>query len=217
MGLRDKAVSGVFWTGIGSLSSGFLNFVITIVLARLLSPSDFGLLELLAIFTVISECFIDSGFSQAVIRDNEASQLDLSSVFFFNLSISLFLYILLFFLSPCIASFYNEPCLTNLSRFVFLVIIFHSCSIIQNAIFTKNLQFRPLAITSITSVIISGTVTGILAYNGYGVWALATNIVLYAFLKMMFLWSLSKWRPIFMISRSSIRYFIPSSLQKMRR
>ena len=87
MGLRDKAVSGVFWTGIGSLSSGFLNFVITIVLARLLSPSDFGLLELLAIFTVISECFIDSGFSQAVIRDNEASQLDLSSVFFFNLSI----------------------------------------------------------------------------------------------------------------------------------
>jgi len=208
MSLRDSAIKGVVWTGIGTVGAGLLNFILTMILARVLTPSDYGLLELLAIFTVLSECFIDSGFSQAVIRDQHATQTDLSSVFFFNLTISLVLYIGLFFAAPLIADFYHEPSLVWLSRFVFLVIIFHSCSIIQNAIFSRNLQFRPQAMAAIISIILAGSTAGIMAFNGFGVWALATNMVLFAFLKMLFYWIFSSWRPLFKVSFQSIqKYF----------
>lgn len=207
MSLRDSAIKGVVWTGIGTVGAGLLNFILTMILARVLSPADYGLLELLAIFTVLSECFIDSGFSQAVIRDQHATQTDLSSVFFFNLTISLVLYIGLFFAAPLIADFYHEPSLVWLSRFVFLVIIFHSCSIIQNAIFSRNLQFRPQAMAAIISIILAGSTAGIMAFNGFGVWALATNMVLFAFLKMLFYWLFSSWRPSFVVSFQSIRKY----------
>lgn len=207
MSLRDSAVKGVLWTGIGTVGAGLLNFILTMILARILTPSDYGLLELLAIFTILSECFIDSGFSQAVIKDQKASQTDLSSVFFFNLSIALVLYTILFFCAPLIAKFYHEPSLVWLSRYVFLVIIFYSCSIIQNAIFSRNLQFRPQAIASIMAIIIAGTTAGIMAFKGCGVWALATNMVLFAFLKMVFFWSLSSWKPSFSISFASIKKY----------
>ena len=207
MSLRDSAVKGVVWTGIGTVGAGLLNFILTMILARVLSPSDYGLLELLTIFTVLSECFIDSGFSQAVIKDQNASQTDLSSVFFFNLTISLVLYAGLFFAAPLIARFYHEPSLIKLSRFVFLVIIFHSCSIIQNANFSRNLQFKPQAIASICAIIIAGTTAGIMAFNGFAVWALATNLVLFAFLKMVFFWLFSSWRPSFVVSFQSIKKY----------
>lgn len=207
MSLRDSAVKGVIWTGIGTVGAGLLNFILTMILARVLSPSDYGLLELLAIFTVLSECFIDSGFSQAVIKDQHATQADLSSVFFFNLTIALVLYVVLFFCAPLIATFYHEPSLINLSRFVFLVIVFHSCSIIQVAIFSKNLQFRKQAIASIAAVIISGTIAGVMAFKGFGVWALATNMVLHVFLRMVFFWLMSSWRPSFIVSKVSIKKY----------
>ncbi len=207
MSLRDSAVKGVLWTSIGTVGAGLLNFILTMILARVLSPSDYGLLELLAIFTILSECFIDSGFSQAVIKDQNASQLDLSSVFFFNLTIALVLYAGLFFAAPLIANFYHEPSLVKLSRFVFLVIIFHSCSIIQNANFSRNLQFRPQAIASIAAIIIAGTTAGIMAFKGFGVWALATNMVLFAFLKMLFYWLFSSWKPSFVVSFQSIKKY----------
>lgn len=207
MSLRNSAIRGVVWTGIGTVGAGLLNFILTMVLARVLSPSDFGLLELLAIFTVLSECFIDSGFSQAIIRDRDASQTDLSSVFYFNLIIAIILYAVLFFCAPLIADFYHEDSLVDLSRFVFLVIIFYSCSIIQNAIFSKSLNFKPLAIASISSIVIAGCVAIIMAVNGFGVWALAANLVLFAFIKMLFLWLLSTWRPSLQVSKKSIKKY----------
>lgn len=207
MSLRDSAVHGVIWTGIGTVGAGLLNFLLTMILARLLSPSDYGLLELLVIFTALSECFIDSGFSQAVIKDQHASQTDLSSVFFFNLTISLFLYAILFFCAPLIARFYHEPILADLSRFVFLVIIFNACSIIQNANFARNLKFRPQAMASLIAIVLSGTTSVILAFNGFGVWALAANLVLFAFLKMVFFWLLSDWCPSFQVSLISIKKY----------
>lgn len=208
MGLRDKAVKGVAWSGVGTIGSGVLNFILTMVLARILTPSDYGLLELIAIFTILSEVFIDSGFSQAVIKDNEATNEDFSSVFFFNMAIAVVLYIVLFFAAPLIADFYHEPKLINLSRFVFLTIIFYSASIIQNAIFTRDLKFKPQAIAAVVAIIISGVISVVLAVKGYGVWALACNLVLFSFLKTIFLWVLSSWRPIFKVSKNSIsKYF----------
>ncbi len=207
MSLRDSAIKGVVWTSFGTIGAGLLNFILTMVLARLLAPSDFGMLELLTIFTILSESIIDSGFSQAVIKDQQATQTDLSSVFFFNLAIAIVLYIILFFSSPLIANFYHEPSLVELSRFVFLVIVFHSCCIIQNANFVRNLQFRPQAIASIISVVIAGTVSIFLAFHGYGVWALATNLVLYTFIRMILYWLFSKWRPSFTVSLKSIKKY----------
>lgn len=208
MGLRDKAVKGVAWSAVGTIGSGVLNFILTMVLARILTPSDYGLLELIAIFTILSEVFIDSGFSQAVIKDNEATNEDFSSVFFFNMAIAVVLYVVLFFAAPLIADFYHEPKLINLSRFVFLTIIFYSASIIQNAIFTRDLKFKPQAIAAVVAIIISGVISVVLAVKGFGVWALACNLVLFSFFKTIFLWILSSWRPIFKVSKTSIsKYF----------
>lgn len=208
MGLRNKAVDGFLWTSVGTIGAGLINFLITIILARILTPSDFGLIELLIVFTTISEVFIDSGFSQAIIRDKNATVEDLSSVFFLNLIIAFFLYIILFFASPFIATFYNSPQLTILSRVIFLAIVFNSFSIVQNANFVRKLNFKPYALASIIAMTIAGITSVILALYDWGVWALVANIVLLAGIRTICLWIQSDWFPIFKIRYSSIkRYF----------
>lgn len=208
MSLKEKAVKGVLWSSIGTVGAGLLNFIVTMILARVLSPADYGVLEILLVFIVLAECFIDSGFSQAIIRDNNASEEDLSSVFYLNLFIALALYLILFILSPYIATYYNEPNLLWLSRFVFLTFIFNSFSIVQNANFSRTLDFKTPAISSICAIIISATISIFLAFKGYGVWALAFNHVIYSFLRTVFYWVRSKWRPVLKFSFQSIkRYF----------
>jgi O-antigen/teichoic acid export membrane protein len=208
MSLRDKAANGTVWTSIGIIGGGVLYFILTMILARILTPADFGLVQLLSVFTIITESIIDSGFGQAVIKDKNATRIDLSSVFFFNVIIAIALYTILFFAAPLIASFYQEPKLVPLSRFVFLTIIFYSCSIIQDANFDRTLNFRPQAIATVLSIVISGGVALYLAFHGEGVWSLATYLVLYAFLRMLLLWLFSSWKPVFKISIDSIkRYF----------
>ncbi|MCP9613007.1 lipopolysaccharide biosynthesis protein [Coprobacter tertius] len=208
MGLKEKAVNGLVWTSTGTIGAGLINFIITLILARLLSPTDFGLIELLIIFTAVSDVFIDSGFSQAVIRDKHATSTDLSSVFYINIVIASILYTVLFLAAPLIAGFYNAPHLIPLSRFVFLTIIFNSFSIIQNANFNRQLKFRPYAVASVVAMCISGIVAIILALKGFGVWALAVNMVMLSFLRMLILWLQSSWRPKLVMSYHSIkRYF----------
>ncbi len=207
MTLRGSAVKGVFWTSFGTIGSGIVNLILTMIMARLLSPFDFGLLELLVIFSIISESFIDSGFSQAVIRDNNATDTDLSSVLFFNVFLAITLYSLLFCFAPLIADFFNEERLVSLARFVFLTLIFNSLSIVQNANLSRQLNFKLQAIASITSIVISAIISICLAYFHYGVWALATNLVSFSFFKMIMLWILSSWRPLFIFSIESIKKY----------
>lgn len=208
MGLKNQAVKGVAWTSVGTIGSGGLNLLVTIVLARLLTPHDFGIIELLVIFSSLSDIIVDSGFSQAVIKDNDATDKDLSSVFWLNLSIAIVLYLILFFASPFIARFYDAPIMENLSKVVFLTIIFNSLSVIQNANLSRNLSFRPFALASIISIVIAGSIAVFLASRGYGVWALAFNLVCFSFFRMTILWLLSGWYPKFMFSLTSVkRYF----------
>ncbi|MBO7617870.1 MAG: lipopolysaccharide biosynthesis protein [Bacteroidales bacterium] len=208
MGLKNQAVKGVAWTSVGTIGSGLLNLLVTIVLARLLTPHDFGIIELLVVFSSLSDIIVDSGFSQAVIKDNDATDTDLSSVFWLNLSIAIVLYLILFFVSPYIARFYNAPIMENLSKVVFLTIVFNSLSVIQNANLSRNLAFRPFALASIISIVISGSIAVFLALHGYGVWALAFNLVGFSFFRMSILWLLSGWHPKFKFSYTSIkRYF----------
>lgn len=208
MGLKNQAVKGVAWTSVGTIGSGLLNLLVTIVLARLLTPHDFGIIELLVIFSSLSDIIVDSGFSQAVIKDNDATDKDLSSVFWLNLIIAIILYLILFIASPFIARFYDAPIMENLSKFVFLTIIFNSLSVIQNANLSRKLAFRPFALASIISIVIAGSIAVFLATRGYGVWALAFNLVAFSFFRMSILWLLSGWHPKFMFSIASVkRYF----------
>jgi O-antigen/teichoic acid export membrane protein len=208
MNLKNATLKGVAWNSIGTIGAGLVNIVITMILARLLTPYDFGILELLIVFSVLSEAFVDSGFSQAVIRDNNASNKDLTSVFYLNVGIALALYLLLFTLSPLIAQFYDESSLVNLSRFVFLTILFNAFAIIQNANYSRNINFKTPAISALAAMIIAGVIAVIMAYNGFGVWALATNLVLYSFLKTLLLWFQSNWRPKGWVKIDSLKKYI---------
>lgn len=195
MNLKQKTVIGVVWSSFGTIGAGVVSLLITMILARLLTPGDFGMMELLVIFSVISEVFVDSGFSQAVIRDKNASNEDMTSVFYVNIIIGISIYLLLFLCAPIIASFYQEPELIKLSRVVFLTILFSSFSIIQSTNFSRNVNFKTPAIASLIAMFLAGTVAIIMAIYNWGVWALAANIVLFSFVKMLLLWIMSEWRP----------------------
>ena len=215
MGLKQQAIKGIAWTSVGTIGYGGLNLVVTIVLARLLSPNDFGIIELLVVFSSISDIIVDSGFSQALIRDGKASDKDLSSVFFLNIGVALVIYGLLFFASPSITRFYDTPILLNLSRFVFLTILFNSMSVIQNANLSRNLNFRPYAIASVAGVIVAGSTAVCLAHIGWGVWALAVNLVLFSFIRMSMLWILGGWRPSFVFCLDSVKRYLPFGINLM--
>src|SRR5690554_4580255 len=141
MSLKQKTVSGFMWTSAGMLGNGMMSFLVTMILARILLPYDFALIQLLAVFLAISNVIVDSGFSQAIIRDDNPSEKDLSSVFYFNIVLSFSIYTVLFFAAPFISNYFAAPELLPLSRVVFLVIIFNSFSIIQNATLNRNLNF----------------------------------------------------------------------------
>ena len=207
MKLKHKTIAGFFWTFSGTFGSGVISFIITMILARALAPADFGIIALLVVFTTITAVLVDSGFTQAVIRDNEASQKDLSSVFFVNIAVSAFIYTVLFFAAPLIAKFFETPELVYLTRFVFLSIIFDSFAIIQNANLSRNLNFKPFAMASLTAIVIAGIVAVIMAFNGYGVWALAWNIVLTSFIRTTLLWLQGKWTPSLQFSGHSIKKY----------
>lgn len=204
---KKESLKGLFWLSIGKIGTGVSSFVVTMALARLLAPEDFGLIELLMIFIAISNVFIDSGFSQAIIRDQNPSQTDLSSVFFVNLCVAASLYVLLFFGAIYIAAFFNTPQLVNLSRITFLVIIFNSFVIVQNATLTNQLNFKAISQANIIGMFGAGIVTFTLAFSNMGVWAITANIVLQPMLKAIALWYYSTWRPSFIININSIKKY----------
>lgn len=208
MGLKQKTVSGFIWTGAGMLGNGFVSFLVTMILARILLPYDFALVELLLIFLAISNVIVDSGFSQAIIRDDNPSETDLSSVFYFNIVLSFTLYILLFFAAPYISNYFEAPELTLLSRVVFLVIIFNSFSIIQNATLNRNLNFAAVNKSSVIGSFLAGGISITMAFTGFGIWALVANMVLLPFFRSIVLWYHSNWRPKKTFSIKSVkRYF----------
>ena len=195
MSIKDRAVKGVAWTSIGTIGGGVLTLLVNIFMARMLTPADFGLIELLLVFSFLSDVIVDSGFSQAIIRDSDVNEDALSSVFYLNLFIGCGLYAILYFLSPYIALYYHSPELTSLARFTFLTIICHSLLVTPNANLNRQLNFKPFAIATLLSTLISGTTCCILAHRGLGVWALALNIVLTYFLRTLIVWFQIHWCP----------------------
>ena len=203
--LKDKTVKGVVWSSVERFSVQGVQFLVMLVIARLLDPKDFGLIGMLAIFLAVAQSLIDSGFSQALIRKQDRTEVDNSTVFYFNIVVSAVLYLILYAIAPWVAGFYNEPQLCSLMRVLCLIIIIISFAVVQRALYTASINFKTQAKASFIAAIISGVVGVWLAYNGYGVWTLVWQQLLNAGVNTLLLWVYSNWYPRWQYSWKSFR------------
>lgn len=176
--LKQKTVSGIWWSGIERFAVQGIQFLIQILMARLLLPSDYGIIGMLAIFMAISQSFIDSGFSNALMQKKDRNVADYSTVFYFNIVIGIIAYLIMFILAPYIANFYDTPMLVSITKVVAINLFISSMAVVQRAKLTINVDFKTQAKASIVAVIIGGFVGIIMAYKGYGVWALVVQSLL---------------------------------------
>jgi len=193
--LKQKTVKGVSWSFVEQILTRGVNFVIGIILARLLSPTEYGLIGLMAVFMAISQMFVDGGLSIALIREKDPSEQDLSTVYIFNLVVSVFFYFLLFFIAPSVADFYDQPVLTPLMRVLALTLIIGSFAAVHNILLTIRVDFKTKSIISFVTALLSGIAGIICAYKGLGAWALITQLVSASVLSTLLLLLLVKWRP----------------------
>lgn len=193
--LKEKTTKGVIWSAIEQFSVQGVQFLMGIFIARLLLPSEYGLIAMLSIFLAVSYTFVDSGFGSALIQKQNRTQSDFSTVFYFSFAISLICYLILYLAAPYIAEFYHEPRLLSITRIISLTVIINSLGIIPRSRFSITLNFKTTAKASLLAVLISGAVGVVLAYNGYGVWALVTQALVNSFLTTLFLWIFSRWLP----------------------
>jgi len=193
--LKQKTISGITWSFIDNFSNLGIQFIIGIILARLLSPKEFGLIGMITVFMVISQAFIDSGFSNSIIRKKDCTQIDYSTVFYFNLFIGVIFYFLLFFLAIPISIFYNEPELINIIRIVGVGLIISSITIIQSTVLVKKVDFKLQTKISLVSSALSGIIGISMAYSGFGVWSLVWKSITAAIFSSVLLWLWNRWRP----------------------
>ena len=203
--LKDKTVKGVVWSSVERFSVQGVHFLVMVVIARILTPRDFGLVGMLAIFMAVSQSLIDSGFSQALIRKQNRTETDNSTVFYFNIVASAFIYAILFLISPLVAEFYNEPQLTSLMRVMCLLVVINSFAVVQRAIYTATLNFKVQAKATFSSAVISGFVGVGMAVADFGVWALVGQQLCAAVVNVILLWWYSSWRPKLIYSWKSFR------------
>lgn len=204
--LKQKTKSGLLWSSIERFSNQGVQFLFSIILARLLAPEDYGIVAMVVIFFAIAQTFVDSGFSNAIVRKKDRTESDLSTCFYFNIFVGLGFYILLFLCSPFIADFYDQPILSPIVKISGLTVLINSLCIVQQAQFTIRIDFKTQAKVTLTSTVISGILGILLAYLGYGVWALVWQGVIGSFIRMLLLWLFSKWRPRESFSKDSFHY-----------
>ena len=193
------------WTAFQKYSIMFIQFISGIILARLLTPYDYGCIGMLSIFMVLAETFIDGGFGSALIQKKRPTQEDYSTIFFWNLFMSVILYVVLYACAPAISRFYKIPLLTKVLRVQGVVLFIYAFNIIQRNQLRKNLNFKVLSIISLTSAAIALGVTIVMAYKGFGVWALVTQHILVAAIPAIAFWFLVKWRPVLVFSWKSFK------------
>lgn len=204
--IKEKAVRGFAWSAIDNFANQGVLFVISILLARILSPADYGLIAMITIFLAISNCFINSGFGNALVRKADLSDEDCSTAFFFNIIVSVLCYIVVFIISPFVAAFYDRPILTPILRWQGLTLILGACIIVQKSLVNKNIDFKTTTKVSVSSNILSGIVALLMAYHGYGVWALVGMGLSQSVLQIILFWYYSSWRPRMIWSKGSFHY-----------
>lgn len=203
--LQHKTLKATVWSAIERFSVQGVAFAVMLVMARRLTPGDYGLVGMLTIFIVVAQAIADSGFSQAIIRKQDRTPTDNSTVFFFNIAVGTLLYAALFLCAPLIASFYGKPELTALARIIGLAIVLNSFTTIQRALLTASLNFRTQAKASISGTLAGGAAGIAMAYTGYGVWSIVVYQLVSLSVNTSLLWLLSKWRPRRLWSATSFR------------
>ena len=209
--LKKRTVTALFWSFLDKFGQKVIFLISSVFLMRMLDTSDYGIMGSLLIFVAFSSLLIDSGFGRALLNRREISALEYSTVFYFNLGISAFLYIALFFSAPLIAQLFNEPLLIPVSRVLFLSLIFNGFSLIQMIIFIKASDFKTQTKANTAALIISTSIALIMAWNGYGVWSLVAQNVIYAFFRSLLFWIYSSWRPKKLFSLSKLKTFFAFS------
>lgn len=193
--LKQKAIQGVVWTSINRFTTIGIQFISGIILARLLTPDDYGCIGMLSIFMLISSTFIDGGFGSALIQKKRPSQEDYSTIFIWNLGISIIIYTLLYVSAPAIAYFYKIPLLSDILRIQGIILILNALQTVQVNQLNKQFRFKKIAIVSLITSITSLSVTIYLAYEGLGVWALVTQNILLSLIPTIIYWFTNKWYP----------------------
>lgn len=204
--LKQKTVKGVAWTSLNKVLDLGFGFVIGVILARLLSPSDYGLLAMIGVFNAIAFAFLDSGFGNALIRKPDLNEDDNTTAFLFNLVAGIVLFGVIWFIAPWVSAFYDKPILTPLLRAEGSLLIVTSFKIVQNTQLTRALNFKAKMIIRIVSSVSGGVIGIIAAYSGLGVWALVAMHIADALISLVLLWVISPWRPRGKWSKKSFNY-----------
>ncbi len=205
--LKGKTTKALVWSGAEKVGQQLFYLVAGIILARQLSPEDYGKVGVLSIFIALSGILIDSGFSSALIRKKEATQADYSTVFYVNIIISCVLYGLLYAAAPFIAAFFNEPDLTLICRVLFLVIPMNALSLIQQTLLFKYFKLSMSARVNLWALGLASVAAVVMAYCGMGVWSLVTQTLGLAGLRALFFWTFNDWRPQWVFRKASLREF----------
>ena len=205
MSLKQKTVSGLLWSFVDTFVGQGLTFIVGIILARILSPREFGLIGMITVFTAVSESFINSGFSSALIRKKDCTNIDFSTVFYFNLTAGILFFLILFFTAPFIADFFDEPQLKPIVQVLGIVLIIDSLTLIQRTILTKRIDFKLQTRISVIASLGSGVIAIVMAYKGFGVWSLVAQRIAKEGLNSIFLWLWNRWKPLLVFSMQSFR------------
>ena len=192
---RNIIIKSLWWKFIEIMGSQGVNFLIQLVLARLLAPDDYGLIAIVAACIAITDIFVQKGLSNSLIQKKYTDALDYSSMFYSGMAIAILIYFILFFMAPYIADFYNNALLINVLRIYGIKMIIGTLCSVQDAILRKEMKFKTICLRNISSVCISGIVGLCMAYTGYGIWALVGQQLTYSIVNCIVLWSAVKWKP----------------------
>lgn len=203
--LKKSAISGVFWNASGNFISLFVEFIVGIILARLLTPSEFGLIGTISILIVLSDVLINSGMNQAIIRKQNCTQIDYSTAFFFNLVVAVVLFFIFYFSAGYLSILFNNHDLKKLIQVLGISLIISSFSLIQQAKLSKELNFKLQIKVTIISSLLSGACSIVLAFLGFGVWSLVFKSLLSKSFTALFFWIQSKWRPNLIFNTKSFK------------
>ena len=203
--LKDKTLTGLFWNGVDKFAYNIILFTINIIMARLLSPTDYGLVGIMIVFITFSAILVDGGFVTALIQKKDRCEADFNTVYIINIITSVLVYLLLFGLSPVIARFYKEPSLVLLLRVLSLQLIISAFMSVPLTKLTIEIKFKKIAFTSITSAVISGIIGITLAFRGFGVWSLVAQQLILLFIKCILLNLVQQWKPVLRFSIQSCK------------
>lgn len=205
MSLARRTAVGIIWNFVEQVSRRGIGLIITLLLARFLTPDDYGLVAMMTIFITIANELMHSGFKQALIRKIKVTKADYNTAFYSNLILGLISYLLLFVCAPFIADFYQEPELTKLIRVAGTIIIINSFQVIQSAVLNRNIRFKMQLQATIPATLVSGIVALLMAFTGFGVWALVAQMIISTLISTFILWNTKLWRPALVFSKKSFR------------